>query len=173
MPSTSVNVLRTLHAALLLLILCFASRAWALDPPKGPVVLSITGKVAATNKDGRADFDMAMLEKLPQQSFSTGSPWYSQPVQFTGPLLRDVLAAAKASGSKIVARALNDYKTEIPFDDVLQQQVIVARLMNGKPMPVREKGPLFIVYPFDSKPALRTELYYNRSAWQLRSLTIE
>jgi len=156
-----------------MLCLGAACMARALDAPKGPVILSISGKVQETNRQGRADFDMAMLEKLPQHSFSTRTPWHSETVQFTGPLLRDVLAAAKAGGDRIVARALNDYRTEIPFGDALKEQVIVARLLNGKPMPVREKGPLFIVYPFDSRPALRAEVYYNRSAWQLRALTIE
>ncbi|WP_369819490.1 molybdopterin-dependent oxidoreductase [Acidovorax sp. Root217] len=115
---------------------------------------------------------MKMLEKLPQKSFTTQTPWYPQPVTFTGPLLRDVLAAAGAKGSKITAVALNDYKTEIPFDDATRHDVIVARLMNDRSMPIREKGPLFIVFPFDTKAELRTELYYNRSAWQLSTLQI-
>lgn len=173
MPLRPLPLLRSLHAAVFFLFLSVATGTWALDPPKGAVVLSVSGKVLQTNKDGRADFDMAMLESLPQKSFSTHTPWHTGAVQFTGPLLRDVLAAVNARGTKIVAKALNDYRTEIPFDDPQKEQVIVARLMNGKPMPVRDKGPLFIIYPFDDKPALRTELYYNRSAWQLRSLTIE
>jgi hypothetical protein len=45
--------------------------------------------------------------------------------------------------------------------------------MNGEPIPVRTKGPLFIVYPFDDKAELRAAVYYERSAWQLKSLTIE
>jgi hypothetical protein len=40
-------------------------------------------------------------------------------------------------------------------------------------IPVRTKGPLFIVYPFDSKAELRSATYYERSAWQLKSLTVE
>ena len=40
-------------------------------------------------------------------------------------------------------------------------------------MAVRDKGPLFIVYPYDSDEVLRSERYYNRSAWQLKSLEIE
>jgi hypothetical protein len=145
----------------------------ALDKPAGPVVLTIQGGVGRTNQGDRAQFDMKMLEALPQKSFTTQTPWYPQPVSFTGPLLRDVLAAAGAKGSKITAVALNDYKTEIPFEDATRHEVIVARLMNDRPMPVREKGPLFIVYPFDTKAELRTELYYNRSAWQLRTLQVK
>ena len=58
------------------------------------------------------------------------------------------------------------------IDDATRHDVIVARLMNNRPMRVREKGPLFIVYPFDTKAELRSELYYNRAAWQLTALHI-
>lgn len=149
-----------------------ASNAQALEPPTGPVILTIDGAITQTNRGPQAQFDMKMLEKLPQHSFSTQTPWYPSAVTFTGPLLRDVLAAVGAKGTKITAVALNDYKTEIPADDASKHDVIVARLMNNRPMPIREKGPLFIVYPFDTKAELRSELYYNRAAWQLNALHI-
>ena len=38
---------------------------------------------------------------------------------------------------------------------------------------VRTKGPLFIIYPFDSKPELKASKYYGRSAWQLKSIKVE
>ena len=40
-------------------------------------------------------------------------------------------------------------------------------------IPVRTKGPLFIVYPFDTKPELQSAKFYGRSAWQLKSMDIE
>lgn len=144
----------------------------ALDKPVGPVVLTIEGNLSQPNQGAKAQFDMRMLEQLPQRTFTTRTPWYPDAVTFTGPLLRDVVAAAGGKGSTMTAVALNDYKTEIPLDDIHRHDVIVARLMNNRPMPVREKGPLFIVYPFDSKAELRTELYYNRAAWQLNVLRI-
>lgn len=168
-----IMIYRRIRCAALAALSALALQAMALDKPAGPVVLTISGNVAQANSGQQALFDMKMLEKLPQKSFSTQTPWYPKPVTFTGPLLRDVLAAAGAKGSKIVAVALNDYKTEIPFADVSRHEVIVARLMNDKPMPVREKGPLFIVYPFDTKAELRAEIYYNRAAWQLNALRVQ
>jgi hypothetical protein len=147
--------------------------AHALDKPSGRVILTIEGSISQANHGQQAQFDMQMLEKLPQHSFSTKTPWYPDAVTFTGPLLRDVLAAVGANGAKITAVALNDYKTEIPFDDATRHDVIIARLMNNRPMQVREKGPLFIVFPFDAKAELRSELYYNRAAWQLNVLRIK
>jgi hypothetical protein len=154
-------------------VLCVAQPAAALQPATGKIVLTISGSVGEKNAGSAAVFDMAMLEKLPQRSFTTMTPWEKQPVKFTGPLLRDVLAAAKATGTTIKAAALNDYQTSIPADDAQKFDVILAHKMNDADIPVKTKGPLFIVYPYDSKPELRSTLYYERSAWQLKSMTIE
>ena len=40
-------------------------------------------------------------------------------------------------------------------------------LRNGGRMSVRDKGPLWIVYPFDSSEEYQAELIYSRSIWQL------
>ncbi|MDP3813608.1 molybdopterin-dependent oxidoreductase [Pseudomonas sp.] len=164
----------SLRVFVLSTLLIFMGQALALDKPAGTPVLSLSGQIDQANTaQQQAVFDMQMLRALPQHSFTTQTPWYPQPVKFTGPLLRDVLAAAGSKGASIVAIALNDYRTEIPVQDTLDHEVIVATLMNDKPMPVREKGPLFIVYPFDSKAGLQAATFYNRSAWQLRALQIK
>ena len=169
-----MNTQASLRSLILVAVMhVLAASAQALEAVKGPVVLTISGLVTQANDGKNAVYSMDMLSKLPQQHFRTKTPWYAEPVEFSGPLLRDVLASAGAKGSTIVAAALNDYKTEIPFADAQKYNVIVALLMNGKPMPVREKGPLFIVYPFDSQPELRAEVFYNRSAWQLARLMVQ
>jgi hypothetical protein len=155
-----------LGAALLL------ADGWALEPASGRVVLTISGQVSEGNQAGQAQFDMAMLERLPQHSFIMRTPWYNQPRKFTGPLLRDVLAAAGARGSKLRAIALNDYVVDLPFEDAQRHDVLLARLLDDQPMAVRDKGPLFIVYPFHTQPELRNALYFSRSAWQLKSIEV-
>lgn len=156
-----------------LALLCALPAAWALDKPAGAPVLTLSGKISVTNVDKKAVFDAAMLAALPQHSFTTSTPWYKAPVKFTGPLLSDVLRAAKASGTTLRAVALNDYKVAIPAEDATRFKVIVARLIDDKPIPVREKGPLFVVYPFDSDSELRTTKYYDRSIWQLKAIEVE
>jgi hypothetical protein len=137
------------------------------------VVLTLIGGVRMPNNGDRAQFDMAMLEQLPQHSFVTRTPWYSTPRKFTGPLLRDVLAAAGAQGTNLRAIALNDYRVDLPFDDTQRYDVLLARLLDDKPMPVRDKGPLFIIYPFDAHSELRNTVYYSRSAWQLKTIDVQ
>ncbi|UTH73479.1 molybdopterin-dependent oxidoreductase [Chromobacterium sp. IIBBL 290-4] len=169
--------MQALRLAAMLLILSLgmphAQGAETLDKPKGKIVLVISGQIAHKNRDNDAAFDMDMLAKLPQHTIATHTPWIPGISQFTGPYLQDVLAVVGAKGDKLKAIALNDYKTEIPLADAAKFNVVLARLLNGKPMSVRDKGPLFIVYPYDSQPALKSEIYYNRSAWQLKTLQVE
>lgn len=147
--------------------------AFALGQPAGEVILTVTGKVGEANRGKAAVFDKAMLEALPQQSFTTSTPWYKLPVKFSGPLLADVLAAVGAKGTALRAVALNDYKVSIPVADTMNYKVIVALTADGKPMAVRDKGPLFIIYPFDSSAELHTTKFYERSIWQLKAIEIE
>lgn len=165
--------LRWIALCLSVLVWGHALPSLALPPAVGKVILTISGKVGEKNTADAAVFDLAMLQKLPQQTFTTMTPWDKHPIQFTGPLLRDVLAAAKVSGATIKALALNDYQTSIPVDDAEKYDVIVAHQMNGEAIPVKTKGPLFIVYPYDSKAELRSTVFYERSAWQLKAMTIE
>jgi len=151
-------------------LLCGPS--FALETPTERPVLTISGSIGVKNAGEVARFDMKMIEALPQHSFTTRTPWCDRPVQFTGPLLADVLAAVKAEGGSIRASAINDYTITIPMADARAHSVIVARLLDGQPMAVRDKGPLFVVYPFDSDAALRTSVYYERSIWQLKSLDV-
>lgn len=78
-----------------------------------------------------------------------------------------------AKGSIVKVTALNDYTTVIPLSDFNKYNVILALKINGEYMRVRDKGPLFIVYPYDSKPELNNQVYYSRSAWQVSRMSIE
>ena len=154
------------------LALPFKARAQALQPPAGAVVLSLGGRIQRTNQGERAALDMAMLEALAQHSFTTKTPWFKQPRKFTGPLLRDVLSLVGAQGTTLRMTALNDYRIDVPNDDARRFDVVLARMIDDKPITVREKGPLFMIYPFDSLAALRNPLYYSRSVWQLKSIDV-
>ena len=146
---------------------------WALDAPKGPVVLQVSGLIEAHNQDKVAALDMKALQALPQKNFTTQTPWDQKPVTFTGPLLRDVLHLVRAKGQHIRAVALNDYRVKLPVSDAREHDVVVAVQMNGQAIPVRTKGPLFIIYPFDSKQELQHKTYYERSIWQLKAIEVE
>ena len=148
--------------------------AHALHAPTGTVLLTVGGAIANANGNGAASFDLTLLQKLPQSSFSTRTPWYPTPRKFSGVLLRDLLAGVGAPpGVTIRAVALNDYRVDIPADEAVRHGALLAYLLDDKPMPVREKGPLMLVFPFDDRPELRTALQYSRAIWQLRRLELQ
>ncbi|MBL4666572.1 MAG: molybdopterin-dependent oxidoreductase, partial [Sneathiella sp.] len=79
----------------------------------------------------------------------------------------------KATGNTLKATAINDYSVDIPVEDIQKHDVIIAYKMNGKFMSIRDKGPLWVIYPWSDTPSLRSELYHSRSIWQLIEISIE
>lgn len=144
-----------------------------LAQPEGKVILTMSGKIANTNKDGTAQFDMPMIEKLGTQSFETTTPWYDGKVKFEGVPMAKLMEHVGATGATITVKALNDYATDIPMDDFKKYPVILASKRDGNYMPVRDKGPLFIVYPYDSDPDLKHQRFYSRSAWQVAQIIVK
>ena len=141
--------------------------AATLEAPKGEVLLTVTGNLETTNADGAAAFDLEMLEALPKTEFSTTTVWTEGMQDFEGVSLQTLSELLGVEGENLHATAVNDYGINIPTDSIAKDGPIVAYRMNGKTMSLRDKGPLWIVYPYDSSPDLRSEVIYSRSIWQL------
>ncbi len=143
-----------------------------LDQPRGEALLEVTGLVATTNAPYRAVFDRDMLEALGSRTITTTTPWHAGQVRFEGVPLGKLMEAVGAYGQTVRAVALNDYVITIPITDFVKHDAVLALKRDGQYMSVRDKGPLFIVYPYDSKPELKSQLYYARSVWQLKRLDV-
>jgi hypothetical protein len=150
-----------------------ASAAGTLPAPTGKPILTISGAISNTNNGKDAVFDKAMLEGLGQEKIKTTTPWYEGPVEFEGVRLDALMKLVGAEGTTVTAVALNDYVTTIPLEDFSKYRVLLALKRDGNYMSVRDKGPLFIVYPYDSDPELQSQTFYGRSAWQLAKLIVE
>lgn len=135
----------------------------------GPVVLSLRGKV----RGGSVDFDARSLAALGTATLRTRTQWLAEPATWSGVPLARVLASVDAGGQTLRMRALNDYSTTVPMADVSRYAPILASSMDGKALGVRERGPLIVIYPFDSFPEINTQVFYDRAVWQLREITVE
>jgi hypothetical protein len=165
--------MKTLFTALILAgSMAMASSAVALDKPAGEPVLTITGHVSQKNAATGAQFDLSMLEHLDGRKATMETPWTTGATEFSGPYLRAVLQAAGASGKTLIVKALNDYAAEVPFEDAEKLDTILAVRMNGEEMSVREKGPIFLIYPFDKDKSLYNEKYFSRSVWQIKEIEV-
>lgn len=149
--------------------------AWAdpLKAPAGDVVLVVNGAITNTNGEGKASFDLDMLKALPAVTFKTKTQWTTGETTFTGVALKSFLEAVGATGKNLHSVALNDYAVDVPMSDAIEGGPIIAYTLNGEAMSPRDKGPLWIVYPFDSNKAYRTEAVYSRAIWQLTRIEVQ
>lgn len=165
-------MMKALLMGALLLALCIpqtgmAGESGALDVPEGAVLLEIRGNITHENALEGAHFDFAMLKDLPQFGFDTSTPWTSGVSYYSGPLIRDLLERVGTHSEVIRVSALNGYEAEIPVSDFYDYDVILALERNGEPMPIREYGPLWVLYPFDQDEALLNEKMRFRAVWQV------
>lgn len=149
------------------------AQAAELPAPKDRVILTVSGKISVTNKNDAAEFDRAMLEAIGVESFTTATPWYTGPVKFEGVPFKKLMEQVGASGQTLSVVALNDYTSEIPMEDLEKYNVLLALKVNGEYMSVRDKGPIFIIYPFDTDPDLQHQTYYGRSVWQVAKIIVK
>ena len=114
------------------------------------------------------------LAAIPQTKVVTKNDYTDNSVEFTGPRLRDVLAPYEVGPNKtLIMRAINDFAVNIPASDAFEYDVILALFSNGEKMSIREKGPIWVIYPMDDHPELRDDSYNSRLVWQLVSITVE
>jgi hypothetical protein len=172
----TVNLKRNIVSLLFLLAGAMGATAvgaQSLSAPTEKPILTVSGKITTTNKDNTAQFDRAMLEAIGMETIETTTPWYTGAVKFEGISLDKLMKHIGASGERAVFVALNDYSSEIPIEDFAKYNVILALKRNGEYMPVRDKGPLFVIYPFDSKPELKNQTFYGRSVWQVAKIVVK
>lgn len=118
-------------------------------------------------------FTRSDLEMIGLAAVVTTTPWHDGAVRFEGVSLKGLLEHAGASGTEVVVSALNDYSATIPMKDLAEFDPILALKLNGKYMEIEDKGPLFVIYPYDSDKRLQSEIYYSRSVWQASKIVVK
>ena len=158
--------MRTLLLVLTLFFLSVPVNGNAADP-----ILTIGG---LTDKTTNAPLHLTLeeFEAIGMTTVITKTPWHKEVTTFAGVSGTALMKFLGARGTEIDAVALNDYKVAIPVSDFLNSGLILATRKNGTPMSIREKGPIFVIYPFDANPNLDNEVIYGRSIWQVKELRI-
>jgi hypothetical protein len=160
------------------LILPVAAAASALDEshlgaaPVGPVILTVSGNIERAGSEQVVRLDRAMLEEIGTTKLKTSTAWTTGEAEFEGVLVRDLLDALGAEGTLVVATALNDYVVSIPLRELYDYPVLLALKMNGEYLELRDKGPIWIVYPRDQFSELRNSMVDKKWVWQLSELEV-
>jgi hypothetical protein len=152
-------------------ILAVAAPFAAVPPAaSSDAILTITASRPAAVT---VDLDLATLEQLPHHTITTSTPWTDGVSSYEGVLIRDLLHKLGLGGATVKLTALNDYAITIPAADFDKYDVVLAYSRDGQPMPVRDKGPLWVVYPLDDHPELKNEETHSKMIWQVRRLDVE
>ncbi|MBB3066501.1 molybdopterin-dependent oxidoreductase [Limibacillus halophilus] len=151
--------------AFLPLIAFLAVAAFTVSASAEQVLLEISTDESG---DNLRRYDRADLAALEQQTIRTSTAWTDGVKVFKGPLVRDLLTAEEEQAFETVeAVAANDYRVSIPMSDFVSYDVILATEMDGQELTLRDKGPLWIVYPRDDYTDLNQSAVDARWVWQL------
>lgn len=117
------------------------------------------------------------IAALPWHHIDTHTRWTEGVQSFRGPYLTDVLTSggmsrADFAGHNLLMRALNDFGMVMPADEAWDFQPILACEMNGKRMRVRDKGPIWLVFPRDQRIELQNSSMDARWIWQLFEIDV-
>lgn len=132
--------------------------------------LTVLQVTASSSKSDIIEFSLTDLDAMEQVTFRTSTIWTDGEVSFSGVPLKALLASIDADGTAVEMVALNDYKVVMPLADLEDNAPIIATRLDGKTMSVRDKGPYWIVFPYDQDPKYQTETIYSYSIWQLNQL---
>ncbi|MCP5081503.1 MAG: molybdopterin-dependent oxidoreductase [Alphaproteobacteria bacterium] len=151
--------------------------------PLGPalaaeaVLLTIAGDITNTNRgkfDPFQDGFLAYHEKsferafqltrndlihLPQSEITalgSADTWHG-PATLKGPRLKDVLARAGAGAKPVTIFALDGYGAAFDTKLLDSREWILAHTMNGQPLGIGGRGPLWLAYETGAKPASAEE----------------
>ncbi len=156
----------------LLLILSFIVLCFPINGNAEETILTISGK---TDKTSVSSLKMTLseFEAIEKSTIKTKTPWHKEITTFSGVSGKALLKYLGAKATTVDAIAINDYKVSIPVSDLSGSGLIFATRKNDVPMSVREKGPIFVVYPFDANESLNNEVIYGRSIWQVKTLNFQ
>ena len=156
----------------------------------GPVMLTVTGAVENTNRgpadpemdklfafnevsfENAMEFDLGALEGLPQATVKADFPKGGPMVEFTGPTLSDVLAAAGAEGETVTVQAMDGYAVEVAMEELVGNGAVVALARDGKPFGIGGFGPAQIVFPRAERADL-AEMPDDWWIWQIYHIKVE
>lgn len=143
----------------LVILFALLTPAWA-----EPLLISgPNGEVSLSQED---------ILAMSDQQVVTQTPWTDGTLTFRGAPLEAVLALAGIDDGWVNARGLNNYSINVPVDQALAAKAFLAVHMNGELMRIKDKGPFWIVFPWDEHPELLTREIRTWSVWQLQALSV-
>jgi hypothetical protein len=158
-----MTALKGTLAIVALLLGCASARA-ELAVPSGPVVLTVVGDIANTNRgaldpavdrlvhhheqafESAAVFDRARLEALGMESRQVGLSFQPEAQEIEGPPLAAGLEAVGAGPGPLCVLALDGFQVEITPKDLEAHDWLLGLKRNGRDLGLGDFGPAWLVF---------------------------
>jgi hypothetical protein len=144
----------------------------AVPLPTGKTVLTLTGKISVTNKDGLLVLDQRTINRMGLVQAEMYEPWAKQTMAFRGVRLRDLLqiVGVDSGATRLRITALDDYKVELSMADVRTGGILLAtEAGDGSALPVDKGGPTRIVFENGVKAGANADQWI----WSLKTIDVE
>lgn len=140
---------------------------------QGREVLRVTGRLADRYRAEGARFDLAAFEALGLGELRTRTAWTGPQAQrFSGVSLARLVQAVGAEAPMLRAVALNDYAIRAPLAELLRDDAFLATRQDDEPLRVRDRGPIWMIFPWSQRPELDNATIRERAIWQLRRIEL-
>lgn len=163
------RILCWISSVVLLVTVSISAAALSNEPEtllvlKNPRILGIHGEIRFTRAD---------LEAMDQQEIQTSNDFVDGVATFRGPSAFALIDQIGRAGSDVVRMtAANDYFIDIDIMELADYGAILALEMNDKPLTIRDRGPIWLMYPIDQFEELQDSSINNRLIWQLETIEL-
>lgn len=141
-----------------------AAGAAELAPARGPVLVTIAGKIANHNRsaydpfadaflkyreksfDSALELDREAISALDQVEITADAEPWPRAVRLRGPLLSDVLALAGSQGRTATLFALDGYGVRLEAGDLAAHRWVLAFEADGRPLGIGSRGPAWLAW---------------------------
>lgn len=147
---------------LALVLLFLSTPAWAFD-------------LQLIHGDREWSLSMDELSDMPITELETDTPWTEEAYRYSGVSVQTLLDMSDLDQNAIETLrlvALNDYAVEAPLSVLLESEGVLVFERDGEPMPVRDYGPYWMLFPFTERPELERREVRNVSVWQLKTIEL-
>ena len=121
---------------------------------------------------GSRSMDVGSLEAIGMHSFGTSVTWGRHRHVFSGLPLGVLLSYVGASGKSVRVTGLDDSRAFITMEDITATAPLLATRIDGYPIPRNERGPILLVYQFESFDAPHRDLLASQCVWHVCDIMV-
>lgn len=126
--------------------------------------------LTVNNHGHKAQFSLEQLLAHADKEIVTNTPWTDDNTKFVGVSAKALLQIIGVDKADLKVTALNNYWSTIPYDDIEKYNPLFAVKKNDTVMSVRDKGPIWVIYPLSEFNQVNNEVLHSRMVWQVSQI---